>query len=100
MAPPTPPTQGRAWGYNQRMVLAVLYLVVALVVFVGATVVAALIMIRIQAKRGDRPARPADAAMVSMIRSRRRRLDRRLGIHEDEPADADGESGGTAPAQE
>ncbi len=69
------------------MALAVLYLVLALVAFLGATVVAVMIMTRVEARRGRR-SRPADGAMVSKLRSRRRRLDRRLGIHEDESPEA------------
>ena len=96
-----PPT-GRATVYNQAMALAVLYLILALVVFLGATVVAVAIMLRVQARRGEVKKSGVDEATVAMLRRRRYRLDRRLGIDPDtDPeatptamAEAGGDSGG------
>ena len=70
------------------MALAVLYLVLALVAFVGATVIAVAVMLRVQAKRGEPKSNSVDAATVSMLRRRRQRLDRRLGIDSDPPGEA------------
>ena len=70
------------------MALALLYLIVALVVFVGATVVAVAVMLRVQAKRGDTRKTKVDEATVAMLRRRRQRLDRRLGIDPDTDPEA------------
>ena len=55
------------------MLTAVLFLVLALAVFVAATVVAAVVMMTVGARRGRRTT-AVDAAMVSLISRRARRL--------------------------
>ena len=72
--------QGGRTGYNRPMALAILYLILALVAFIGATVIAVAVMLRVQAKRGTRNKTAVDEATVAMLRRRRQRLDRRLGI--------------------
>lgn len=70
------------------MALAILYLVLALVVFLGATVVAIMVMLRVQAKRGEVKKTGVDEATVAMLRRRRYRMDRRLGIDSDTDPEA------------
>jgi hypothetical protein len=55
------------------MLTAVLFLVLTLLVFVAATVVAVMVMIRVGVRRGTRTT-TVDAAMVSLIGRRARRL--------------------------
>ena len=59
--------------YNQSMLTALLFLVLTLLVFVAATVVAVMVMIAVGARRGSRTT-TVDAATVSLIRRRARRL--------------------------
>jgi hypothetical protein len=68
------------------MLTAIVLLVLTLLVFVGATVIAALVMIHVAARRGARPSTSVDTAMVSLIHRRRQRLDRRLGVDLEAPA--------------
>ena len=70
------------------MALALLYLALALVAFIGATVVAVAVMLRVQAKRGTHKKTAVDEATVAMLRRRRQRLDRRLGIDPDTDPEA------------
>ena len=64
------------------MFTAVLFLVLTLVAFIAATVVAVMVMLAVGAKRGRRTT-PVDAAMVALISRRARRL----GLDEGAPAD-------------
>jgi len=63
------------------MLTAVLFLVLTLVVFIAATVVAVMVMLAIGAKRGRTTA--VDAATLSLISRRTRRL----GLNKSAPAD-------------
>lgn len=79
------------------MLSAILFLVLTLVVFVGATVVAMMVMIRVGAKRGTRST-TVDTAMVSLIQNRKRRLSRRLGLDPEPPAPVDEEEPASTPS--
>ncbi len=56
------------------MLTAALFLALALAVFVAATVVAVVVMVAVGARRGTRTPNAVDAATVSLIRRRSRRL--------------------------
>jgi hypothetical protein len=56
------------------MWIAVLFLFLAFVAFVGATVVAVIVIAAVGAKRGIRDNVATDAAVTSFVKRRRRRL--------------------------
>ena len=72
---------------------AVLLIFLAFAAFVGATVVAALVIASLGARRGLRHDRTTDAVVTSFIRRR----ERRLGLGgATPPGDEDAERGGTS----
>jgi hypothetical protein len=74
---------GHDWGiapapsprrYNRGMWTAILFLCLAFVAFVGATVVAVIVIARVSARRGIRDGGTTDAVVTSFVQRRRRRL--------------------------